>query len=219
MAQVSDYSGLITSEHSGKPKFKAMVEAVAGAFSDNINICRSIVNGFDLDIAVGDQLDAIGEWVGLPRIISVPLAVYFSLDVVGLGFDQGNWKGPYDPSQGLTSLDDETYRTMIRAKIGANNWNGTLTSLQSILSQVFASTTARVFAADHQDMSMSIFLAGYQPPAILQSLLKNGYLPLKPEGVKLNYIKTSVNGTSLFGFDLSNQYIAGFDAGAWGVSL
>ncbi|MGC7970039.1 DUF2612 domain-containing protein, partial [Salmonella enterica] len=68
---------------------------------------------FDLDQAIGVQLDAVGEWVGISRNITVPLAgVYFSFDIAGLGFDQGVWKGPFDPDTGLTTLDDDTYRLL-----------------------------------------------------------------------------------------------------------
>ena len=39
---------------------------------------------------------------------------------------------------------------------------------------------------------------------------------LKPSGVRLNVIKTSVSTEPLFGFDVSNNIIAGFDEAAWG---
>ncbi len=214
-----DYTELITAEHADKPRFKAMVSLVSGAFGANSDVFAQIVEAFDLDTAIGNQLDVIGQWVGISRYVQTPLAVYFSLDTAGLGFDQGSWQGPYDPTQGLTSLDDETYRRMIRAKIGANNWDGTLTEMQSILAQVFSGTSTRIFAADNQDMTMGVYLAGTYPSAVMQSLLKNGYLPLKPEGVKLDYFKVSIEGDAFFGFDLSNQYVAGFNTGAWGVSL
>jgi len=38
--------------------------------------------------------------------------------------------------------------------------------------------------------------------------------------VRVNYtIVTSVDTAPLFGFDVNNQYIAGFDIGAWGTTL
>lgn len=220
MAQVSDYTGLITSEHADKPNYMAMVSAVAGAFVSVINDIEAIPPAFDLDLAIGAQLDVLGLWIGLSRNVKTPLNVYFSFDTVGLGFDQGNWKGPFDPSDGITSLDDDTYRIMLRAKIGANNWDSTLVSYQEIMAQVFAGTGANVFAVDNQDMSMSVYISGVIPSAILLALIKGGYLPLKPEGVHVNtYIVTSVDDAPLFGFDVQNQFIAGFDTGAWGTSL
>lgn len=220
MATASDYSALITAQHKGKPKFTALVEAVAGCFADIGNALRSIPPAFDLDSAVGDQLDAVGLWVGVSRNVLIPFAVYFSFDTVNLGFDQGSIKGPFDPAEGLTRLDDETYRTLIRAKIGANTWDGSLPSWNAIMNQVFAGSGSLVFAVDNQDMSMNVYVAGNRPSAVLTSLLKNGYLPIKPAGVRINgYTASSISGSPMFGFDISNQYIAGFDTGAFGVSL
>lgn len=219
MAQASDYTGLITAQHAAKPKFTALVSAVAGCFADASNAYQQIVDAFDLDTAVGDQLDIIGQWVGLSRFISTPLAVYFSFDTAGLGFDQGSWKGPFDPDQGLTRVDDETYRTMLRVKIAANNWDGTLPTLQALLEQAFVGTGTLAFAIDGQDMTMGICFSGTNPSAVMSSLLTNGYLSLNPAGVKLNYTKTSISGTPIFGFDSQTNYIAGFDSGAWGIPL
>lgn len=216
----ADYTKLITSEHAGQPKFTAMVAAVSATFGGAFDMLESLPAAFDLDVALGAQLDAVGLWVGLSRYVNTPLNVYFSLDTTGLGFDQGSWKGPYDPTQGLVALDDATYRTMIRAKIGANHWDGTLPSFVSIWQQVFAGTGATLFAVDNQDMTMDVYLVGTTPPAVMLGLLKNGYMPIKPAGVHINgYTKASVDNTPLFGFDVQNQYVAGFDTGSWGVSI
>jgi hypothetical protein len=92
----------------------------------------SFIPKFDLDQAAGDQLDIIGLWVGVGRRVKTPpIGVYFSLDIVSVGFDQGVWQGPFDPSMGITLLDDDTYRLLIRAKIGANHWDGTLASTKA----------------------------------------------------------------------------------------
>lgn len=137
MAQASDYTSLITTEHAGKPKFAAMAAAVAQCFADQINVLQSIPAAFDVDTAIGVQLDAVGLWAGIRRQVRTPLNVYFSLDTVGLGFDQGNWQGPFDPGTGLTSLDDETFRTLIRAKIAANSWDGTIPSAAAAYANLF----------------------------------------------------------------------------------
>ena len=67
MVDVSNYTALITSEHADKPKFMAMVEAVAQCFVDQQNLLLSVPTAFDLDDAVGVQLDAVGLWVGIGR--------------------------------------------------------------------------------------------------------------------------------------------------------
>ncbi|WP_175920397.1 DUF2612 domain-containing protein [Burkholderia pyrrocinia] len=220
MAVLTDYTSLITSEHRDKPRFMATVTALVQPLVDQMNVLASMPGKFDLDNAVGVQLDDVGLWVGVSRKIRTPLTgIYFSFDVAGLGFDQGIWKGPFDPDTGLTVLDDDTYRLVIRAKIGANHWDGTLESSAAILDSIFGPDT-HVLIEDHQDMSMTIGIAGKVPSAVFLALLSGGYIPLKPEGVRVNYtIVTSVDNEPLFGFDVSNQYMAGFDMGAWGTPV
>ncbi|WP_250538825.1 MULTISPECIES: DUF2612 domain-containing protein [unclassified Caballeronia] len=219
MADVTDYTGLVTSEHADKPNFMAMVGGVAQAFVDIQNQLAATPSSFDLDSAVGVQLDAVGLWVGVTRTVNTPLTgVYFSLDTSGLGFDQGVWQGPFDPTTGVVSLDDETYRLLIRAKIGANSWDGTLGTSAAILNSIFDSSTY-VFLQDNGDMSITYGIAGEVPSAIFLALLRGGYIPLKPEAVHIDgYFVTSNPGGPLFGFDVENNLISGFDVGAWGVA-
>lgn len=138
MAGLGEYTALITSEHRDKPRFMAVVGALVQPLVDQMNVLQSMPGKFDLDNAVGVQLDDVGLWVGVSRKIRTPLTgIYFSFDIDGLGFDQGTWKGPFDPDTGLTVLDDDTYRLVIRAKIGANHWDGTLASSAAILNSIF----------------------------------------------------------------------------------
>lgn len=220
MADITKYTDRITSEHNQKPKFMAMVAALAQPMVDLQNLLGSMPGKFDLDSAVDAQLDDVGLWVGISRNVPIPLTnVYFSLDIDGLGFDQGNWKGPFDPDTGLTRLDDATYRLVIRAKIGANHWDGTLGASKAILDSIFGGGTV-VFIQDNQDMSMTIGVAGVIPSAVFLALLKNGLIPLKPEGVGINLVVvTSDDGAPIFGFDMENDLVSGFDTGAWGTPL
>ncbi|MGA3827403.1 DUF2612 domain-containing protein [Pseudomonas chlororaphis] len=216
MATIKDYTGKITSEHSDKPKYMAMVEAISQCFLDNNVTASSLPSVFDLDDAVGVQLDDIGLWVGISRNVRTPLTgVYFSLDVSGLGFDQGVWQGPFDPDSGVTRLDDDTYRLLIRARIGANRWDGTMEQSKEILDLVFSDGTF-AFIQDNQDMTMTIGVAGVSPSALELALLTGGYIPIKPQSVGVDYYIISTEEGPLFGFDATNQYIAGFDQGSWG---
>jgi len=221
MATVDDYTGLITSEHNQKPKFMATVGALVQGHADLTNALQAMPGAFDLDAAVGVQLDAVGQWVGITRNVATPLTgVYFSLDVDGLGFDVGVWQGPYDPDSGITSLDDDTYRLLIRAKIAANSWDGTLGGSARILQIIFpASSGTKIFIVDNGDMSIDIAISGAIPSLLFLALLFGGYIPIKPEGVHINgYYVTTEYGSPLFGFDVDNDYIGGFDRGAWGSS-
>lgn len=219
MATLSDYLALLPSAHAAQPKFTAMIEAVVGPLADAGAAAGSLPAAFDLDAAVGAQLDAIGLWVGVSRRVSQPLSgVYFSLDVPALGFDHGVWKGPYDGAGGIVEIGDPAYRTLIRAKIGANRWDGTMTQLKALLDMVFDPGT-HVIVQDNQDMTMTVGVAGAQPSALQLAILTNGYIPLKPVGVGSRYLITSQDGAPIFGFDMQNSYVSGFDAGALAVAI
>ena len=188
MAVASDYTALITSEHADKPKFMAMVGAVAGLFVGAQNFLESLPAAFDLDTAIGAQLDVLGIWIGISRRIAVPVAnVYFSWDTAGVGWDQGVWKGTSDPSATISVLDDDTYRLVLRAKIGANNWDGTVITAAPILSQVFGDSGTYVQISDNGDMSFNAYIQGPEPSALSMALITGGYIPIKPAGVRVNF--------------------------------
>lgn len=221
MPTTDDYLALVTSWHSGKPKFAATLRAFLDEMAAVQDLLVQIREAFDLDTAIGVQLDAVGEWVGLSRYLPAPLTgVYFSLDTAGLGFDEGVWRGPFDPVEGLVRLDDTTYRLFLRFKIAANRWDGTMEGAADVLADVFAGSAAPgalVFIEDHQDMTATIGVSGGIIPQIYRELLIGGYLPLKPCGVRVNYVLGTVDAP-LFGFDMSTAVVAGFDTGGWGAT-
>jgi len=211
------YMDLITSYHRGRPKFSAMMVSLLEPPAAQQTFTQHLPLDFDLDVAVGVQLDVVGEWVGRSRFIRVPIPnVYFTFDDDLRGFDAGVWKGPYDSDAGVTRLDDETYRTLLRAKIAANHWDGTLPDARRVLDIVFPNGDTKLFIVDNQDMTMTFGVSGTLPSLLFIVLLSQGYIPVKPEGVLANYVITSEPGP-MFGFDVDNEFISGFDSGAWGV--
>ena len=216
MANADEYLGLLSAYHRPRPRFGATVAAVCGAAAAVRDLYAGMPDTFDLDLAVGAQLDTVGRWIGLGRRVATPISgVYFALDIEGLGMDQGVWQGPFDPDNGLTVLADDTYRLLLRAKIGANHWDGTLETSAAILNQIFQGGT-HVLIEDNGDMSVDIGVAGAPPSALFLALLTGGYIPIKPEGVRIKYYVLPSGEGPLFGFDVQNQYISGFDNGLWG---
>jgi hypothetical protein len=216
----TDYTALITSEHAGQPNFTAMVALLTQPFCDLQNFYASMPTAFCLDYAVGAQLDIVGQWIGLSRQLPFPLGdVYFSWDTSNLGWDQGSWQGPYDPTTGIVSLDDTTYRTVLYAKVGANNWDGTLPTMQTIIQSLFPESTGTlVFVQDGLDMSITVGLVGTPPSALLSAFLGAGLFPLRPEGVLVNYVYVPTPGPA-FGWDIESDLISGWDVGAWVAPL
>lgn len=253
--KVEDYTGRITPWQSNNPKFVETVADTITPIADAGAVSASLPAAFDFDTATGAQLDVVGQWVGRDRSVKLPIPnSYFSFDDANRGLDRGVWQGPYDTEVGITSLDDETYRRLLRALVLANHWDGTLPGAQAIFDAFFIDPATRVFLQDNAqvpqpqiffaldvvgqgfdqgvwtgadgilspagvvDMSLTICVAGQIPPPVLLGLLGQFAIPIKPMGVTTEVSVTSVNNDALFGFDMANDYVAGFDAGAFGVS-
>lgn len=219
VGDVSPWLNLITSEHNQQPNFMTMLANVFQPFADNIALMNSLPSLYDLDNAVGAQLDAVGLWVNETRDISVPLTnVYFSFDVAGLGFDQGTWYDTFNPVTGLVILSDDAFRTLIRAAIANNQWDGTIPGAYGVWNILFAEQDTGILIQDLQNMHMLFALTGMIPDAVTIALFTQGYLGLVPAGVTVDaYFVPSVPDVPYFGFDIENSAISGFDAGAWGV--
>lgn len=217
MIDITTYLSRVTQEHADKPNFIKFITALLQPFIDAQGLFVDLITTFDIDTAVGVQLDAVGQWVGRSRDIITPFSgIYFSFDTLGLGFDEGSWQGQFNPTTGITKLDDETYRQLLKAKVIMNHWDGTIEMAALALAELFGPFVGTLISIqDNQDMTMTVALGGQSPPGILLSLLQGGYVPIKPEGVLINYGVTSVNQTALFGFDTENLSIKGFDEGAW----
>lgn len=222
MPTVDDYLALIPSYHRGNAKFTATVRVSAEAAADIQAAIAAIAPAFDLDTAIGAQEDVDGQWIGRSRYIATPIAnAWFSWDTDGLGWGQGVWKGPYDSTTGLTRLDDETYRLLLRAKIAANHWDGTIAGAAAALAYIFDGTDSILYIEDHQDMSMVIGIAGVIPSALVLCIFAGGYIPLKPAAVKVDYVVTSISGTPVFGWGApagGGRPLAGWGIGSWAVS-
>lgn len=219
-ADLTPWLSLVTSEHAGATRFIAALSASIQGLADQRINCLALPGYFDLDLAEGQQLDVIGEWVGVNRELEQPLPnVYFSFDTPGLGFDVGVWFSPYDPTEGLVNLPDAFYKPAIRSKIQANHWDGLIDSAVSALELVLRPYGLGCFINDHMDMSMTVGVYGGLVPNWISGLLVQNKLSFKPEGVHVNYVTPSVPGAPLFGFDMETAVISGFDRGSWPIDL
>lgn len=215
MATLNDYLSLVTSEHADKPNFIAFLSALLQPTVDNINVVATLPTLFDVDTAVGQQLDFVAQWIGFSRALAEPIAgVYFSLDTVGVGLDEGVWFDPFDPTEGVVLLDDGTFRIMLYAKIAANMWSGSLEDAEKILAEVFVGfPNTHVFIEDNFDMSITIGVTGVLPSALFQALLEQGYFTVKPEGVRIAAV--NIGPGPFFGLDNENYNISGLDVGTF----
>lgn len=180
------YLGLVTHEWVLSPRFMALLRLFLQKLDDVSQCLVQMDTAFDLDSAVGVQLDMLGAVAGASRTVG------------------------FQPSGGVSPvLDDTTYRLYIKAKIAQNQWDGTITSLYPIWAQLFPG--GQIVIEDQQNMSVDVILTGTFT-SIIQDLINNGYIVPRPEGVEYNYLFGTL---PYFGFDDNNSYIAGFDTGHW----
>ncbi len=205
----TNYTSLVTSEHKDKPNFMAVVKLLTQFSVDlqapasldytvdgDVDMLVDSSGGFgslnsypwalDIDLATGSQLDKLGQLIGVGR----------NQNLVGFGF---------------TILSDADYQNLLRAKIRANQWDGTMGSLQTLLGQLFPGQNFTIRAVDNYNMTMSINLIGGTPTAIQTALMQSDLIIPRPEGVQL-YNFVGVTGP-LFGLDYETAYISGPDVG------
>lgn len=208
------YLDLITSEHRDKPKFLATVGINTAVQRRVQDLLSTMIPKFDIDLATGGQLDIIGQWVGISRNVSIPVAgIYFSWDGSQfVGWDFGVWKDNLQPAT-ISTLFDESYRTLIRAKIAANQWDGTTEGAYAIWDAVFPTLT--ILIQDNQNMSYALAIVGGVIDSLTLALLTGGYLPLKPEGVRVSTYYVPINSGPLFAWDTQSASLGGWDSGSW----
>lgn len=192
---MTDYTQFITWEHVDKPKYMQLVALVTGAVDQIRETIADMPALFDVDNAVGPQLDVVGLWVGQPRLVDQVLVQgYF-------GFADNAAAKPFgeltDPSAGgrfyeqgdvfanTTTLADSEYRTVIKARIARNQWDGTLPGLEAALTYVFG---AGCYVTDPGTLSLTITIGRVITPTE-QALLSTFDLLPHAAGVAIGTIQ------------------------------
>lgn len=186
---VERYLTLITSEHRDRPKFQATVQTTVSPFAKVQEILRSLIPAYDVDEAVGVQLDAVALWIGATRAVPVPIAGYYFTwdDVVADGWDNGVWKGIGDPDAGFSVLPDDLFRLVLKSKISANNWKGDIPGAYNTLAEAYGASD-NITIKDNGNMTMTVTIKASAIPAVQLALLTQGLIPIKPAGVTADYV-------------------------------
>jgi len=151
------YLGVITSEHNEQPNFVSWLTNVLNKVEDvySLNI------DFDIDTAVGSQLDIIGEVLGRNRTLT------------------------FQPTDGSSSiLDDKSYRTYLKGKVLQNQWDGTINGLAVILNTMYPDYVITI--VDNQDMTMTVTIIG-NVTVLEIDLIQYHYFMPKPAGVNVTF--------------------------------
>jgi len=188
---INTYLNLIPTNNFRKPKYMGFVDAVLTHMISLGCTSESIKNAFDVKNAAGDQLDIIGELVGVKRVLSVV------------------------PSVGSSELDDDEYRLAISLKVAKNEWDGTNEGMVKAYKEVLGDQY-NISVVDNQDMSISVNF-GSDLSMRSAEILANNHLLLIPAGVRcriviysddvpsVDYIATEVCGIDIYAYASMNQ--------------
>lgn len=190
---VGAYTGLITSEHNLRPNFVAFVSAICQPSVDQQNQLLAFPTIFDIDNAVGDQLDKLGEWIGVSRNLMQEV-------------------------MGISVLPDAQYVILLKLFISQNQWGGTVPEIYNIWNTVFAAEGYKILVGDDQDMTMFIVLLNPPTDLLTLAVITEGYFLMVPAGVLLlGFYEPSLPfpGTPVFGWGAENATVAGWGVGAW----
>lgn len=204
-------------QYGDKSNAVATVTAITEEFEliyDNANILDF---AYDLDNAIGKQLDIIGRIVGINR--KVPFAVpknYFGFSghsnaypfgskfnvVVAYPFKRKS-EIPYTEGE----LNDNDYRLFIRAKIIKNyatskNIDESKLSIQDAIDFLFES---KAYISDNKDMTMTLNIDSSYDFEMIRYIENLDLLP-RPQGVRYNTYISYQEGKT-FGF---NSFNTGF---------
>jgi hypothetical protein len=126
-------------------------------FQDGIACMNQFDAAFGLLTAVGPQLDVLGNVLGQSRTVG------------------------FQPRFGISpTLDDTTYRLLLKCRIWQNHWDGLTVSLWPGWFAIFPNS--RLNIEDNQDMTVNV-LVGLAASTLTQDLITNGYVIPRPQGV------------------------------------
>jgi hypothetical protein len=199
------YLNLLTSEYRNSPKLNQLLQFLLRKFDDVSECLVQLDTAFDLDYAVGVQLDTLGLVLGASRTL------------------------PFQPSNGASPvLTDAVYRQYLQARVSWNTWDGLVDNIPPLWQRMGYQGT--LVLADEQNMTVNVTCPGIDNPLILDMLcgtatgwtgvgpqptnidMTNGLIIPRPQGVRYIYNSSLL---PVFGFDQQNAYVAGFDTGLW----
>jgi hypothetical protein len=212
---IKSYVDLLIIQYNDKPKARATIEALTSEVVDN-GVAFEVQDAFNIDTAIGNQLDIVGKYAGVDRSASFEGVNfennYFSLiennttlgaDVFGLvenaefgTIDAHILGAENDDFITVTQLDDDDYRFIIKLRIVQNNINHSYAAINDAIFQSFGDDLLPVTEAG--SMMLSYFVNS-DIVRLAEIAFKKGVLPI-PIGVGLQYLIRYPANQKFFGF-------------------
>lgn len=218
------YRDLLIIQYRDKPRAQETIRLFISELLA-YDLFIAIRDGFNINNAVGPQLDIIGKYVGVNRTIT---GTAFTRDYFGFAeygatapFDFFGYIGYSDhvpdvqirnykeSTQSLYAMIDEEMRVMIKLAIVRNMSNGSVKDFDEILNTLFG---ADVLFTDRQNMTVVSYLVGEKNARIFLMAKSSGLLP-NPAGVG-TVVNVVPDITAIFGFSryggTKSDYIVGY---------
>jgi len=160
------YSNLLIIQYRDKPKAVALVNAIMETVIPYETMI-AVRDGYSPHTAVGNQLDLLGKYIGVSRVITGTTfdRIYFGYEEYGVtgsdfvGYTQygdepteAQFRTYKEGTQSLYTLTDDEYRVILLLKIIQNSTDNTTGEIDDIVTQLFGST---VLFNDRQNMTIS----------------------------------------------------------------
>lgn len=211
-AIVEEYQNLLLNQYVNLTKARGTIGLL-----DTEAVCSlvqfDVQNGFNIDTAVGVQLDVLGQYIGLSRTIpgiierydfgmpdygdplNIPIPAGFT-DYTDNTINAGSSFYLYVfANTSFYSLSDSEYRPLLRMKIILNQSNNSLAEIADLLFSVFV---YQIICFDNRDMKISYAVAEDTGNSALLAV-QAGLLP-KPIGVKITGVFLVPDPAKIFGF-------------------
>ena len=224
VAELLDYYvNLLIIQYNNQPKMRETIsEFVEQELANNLTF--QVRDGFDLNTAVGVQLDSIGKYVGIDRFYEgqsfsgvnfgfvtyaneTPNAQTGFADHSDVGTKAGKFVQYKDVVSGGLTLGDDDYRIILKLKVVQNNINHSHKEVDDSLFSFFGDD---VRADSTGGMVMNYFIPD-NLTALIKVALTKDVLP-RPMGVGIGYL--ILKKSRFFGFatyqNESPPFITGF---------
>lgn len=189
------YKDLILYQYINTPKATETIKLLTRqALVDLLPI--SLSSAFDIDTAIGSQLDILGEYIGFDRVVqsqiirdyftlqdegNVTATIYGMTDYNNLLLNANYSFYSYVNALGISSsLSDDEYRLLLKLKLHTNISRNSLYEITTILYEYFSND---IVLMDQCDMTMSYFTK--DPISRIIGIAYTENLLPKPMGVEL----------------------------------
>jgi hypothetical protein len=157
----------VTEQFEGKEVFDKYLQLLIKAHTEIQDVYVDLLQLRDLDSAEGEQLNIIGRIVGQDRVlINADLYTFFgfqgalkagSFGEIGNNLAGSRFLDYGSPTGGNITLDDETYRLFIRAKIYKNTTTSTPEQFIEVINLIFGVTGT--FLSENGNANATVFIS------------------------------------------------------------